>query len=189
MNAVAGLLSNRTVNRWLPRIAGLVLVGGVATFLAVHYWNTAPSVEAPVSNKPAVVPKQQVRGVPLSAGAKAVAAKFIHTAVVRKNLAEAYKISGPNIRQGQSLKEWMTGNIAVVPFPASDRAVLDVRYSYKNEAELEFGLFPQKGSGLTKAQSFVMDLKRVGPPGHKRWVVDYWAPFAVPQVPVGPEGG
>ena len=188
MNAVAGLLSNRTVNRWLPRVAGLVLVAGVIAFLIVHYSNTAKSVETPVSNKPAAVPKQP-KGVPLDAGAKAVAAKFIHTAVVRKNLAEAYKISGPNIRQGQTLKQWMTGNIAVVPFPASDRAVLDLRYSYKNQAEIEFGLFPRKGSGLTKAQSFIMDLKRIGPPGHKRWVVDYWAPFSVPQVPVAPEGG
>jgi hypothetical protein len=188
MNAVAGLLSNRTVNRWLPRLAGLCLVAGVATFLAVHYWNTAPSVDTPVSNKPAVVPKQP-KSVPLDPAVKSVAAKFIHTAVVRKNLAEAYKISGPDIRQGQTLKQWLTGNIAVVPFPATERAVLDVHWSYRNSAELEFGLFPRKGSGLTKVQSFIMDLRRVGPPRHKRWVVDYWAPFSVPQVPVAPEGG
>src|SRR5512146_3092484 len=56
-------------------------------------------------------PKTQ-KTVPLDSDAKAVARRFVQTAVARKNLREAYAFSGPAIREGMTLKQWLTGNIA-----------------------------------------------------------------------------
>ena len=65
-----------------------------------------------------------------------MAQEFILTAVARKNLRRAYDLSGPQIRQGQSLKEWMTGNIAVVPYPVADLKIapMKIDYAYAKEA-------------------------------------------------------
>jgi hypothetical protein len=187
MNAVSELVTSRTFNRWLPRIAALVLAAGVIAFLAVKFSNTAKPIDTPLTNKPAAKPKPEPVSVSMPKEARTVAAKFIHTAVARKNLDQAWKISGPNVRGGQTYKEWLTGNIAVVPYPASEHAAVDVRYSYKNRIELEFGLSPRKGVKV-KPQSFLMDLIRIGKPRNKHWVVDYWTPLSVPQVPAGPGG-
>jgi hypothetical protein len=179
MNVVQDLISSRNFNRWLPRVAALVLAAGVIAFVVVKWTNTADPIDTPVSNAPAAKPKPEPVAVAMSPEARTVAAKFIHTAVTGRNLAGAWKIAGPNIRQGQSYKEWLTGNIAVVPYPASDKASLAVRFSHKNRVELEWGLTPQKGINM-KPQAFLMDLVRIGKPGQKRWVVDYWTPLAVP---------
>ncbi len=58
----------------------------------------------------------QDKTVPLPPEARQIAVQFIKTAVVRKNLRDAWTISGPGIKQDLSLNEWMTGNIPVVPY-------------------------------------------------------------------------
>jgi hypothetical protein len=179
MNVVSDLITSHRFNKWLPRIAALVLVAGVIAFIAVKFSNTATPINTPVSNKPAAKPKPEPVTVALSPDARAVAAKFIHTAVARENLAEAWNIAGPSIRGGQTYKEWLTGNIAVVPYPASDNASIAVRESHRNLVELEWGLTARKGLNM-KPQAFLMDLVRIGRPGHKHWVVDYWTPLSVP---------
>jgi hypothetical protein len=179
MNLVHDLISSRTFNKWLPRVAGLVLIAGVIAFFAVRHSNTATPIDTPVSNKPAAKPKPEPATVALDPAAKRVAARFIHTAVSGRNLAAAWKIAGPSIRQGQSYKSWLAGNIAVVPYPAGQGASVAVRFSHRNRVELEWGLNPRKGVNM-KPQAFLMDLVRIGRPGHKHWVVDYWTPLSVP---------
>jgi hypothetical protein len=179
MNTVQDLITSRTFNRWLPRVAALILAAGVITFFAVKYSNTATPIDTPVTNKPAAKPKPEPVSVAMSPAARQVASKFIHTAVSGRNLAAAWPLAGPSIRQGQTFKQWMTGNIAVVPYPASNNASLAIRFSHKNRLELEWGLTARKGIKM-KPQAFLMDLVRIGKPGHKHWVVDYWTPLSVP---------
>ena len=138
----------------------------------------------PISNKPAQVAKTP-KAVKLDPAAKKVAQEFILTAVARKNLKQAYKLAGPQIRQGQTLKEWMTGNIAVVPYPvtALDFAPMKINYSYKNEASIQVAMLPKKGSKVQGAL-FDMQLNRIG--GH--WVVNSWVPASKPPVPCGGSG-
>jgi len=62
--------------------------------------------------------------VKLPQGATTVARRFIESAVARKNLVDSYSIVTEQIRQGQTLKSWKTGIIAVVPYP-----VIDVKYA------------------------------------------------------------
>jgi hypothetical protein len=185
MNLVQDLFSSRTFNRWLPRVAMAVLAAGVIAFIAVKYSNTATPIDTPISSKPAAVPKPQPAQTKLAPGARQVAAEFIHTAVARKNLAAAWPITGEAIKSGTSYKEWLAGNIAVVPYPAAPNAGLSIQYSHRNDADLLFALTAAKGINI-KPQFFEMMLARVGRPGAKHWVVTYWAPYSHPQVPNQP---
>jgi len=178
------IVTSKSLNKWLPLFAGLVLAAGVLTFIVVKWNNTAENINSPVSNQPAQVAPPPPPPAPFTQDARHVAARFIATAVARKNLAEAWNITGDSIKGGQSYKSWLTGDIAVVPYPASKNAGMIVKYSNKNAVELYLALAPKKGEKI-KPQTFIMDLARVGAPGHKHWVVNYWAPYSVPQVPVG----
>src|SRR5206468_8257851 len=119
----------------------------------------------------------------LDASARHTAQVFILTAVARKNLRQAYGLAGPQIKQGQSLKSWMTGNIAVVPYPIDklDLAPMKIDYSYPNEVGLEVALLPKKGASV-KPQIFYMTLIKK----HGKWLVNGWVPRGAPKVPLNP---
>jgi hypothetical protein len=199
MNLVQDLFTSRTLNRWLPWIAGLVLLAGVVTFVAVRWTNTADSLSAPVSKQPAVVPKPEAASVKASPEARNVAAQFIANAVAldfrnrntkptaadHAKLAKAWKISGGTLKSGTPYKAWLNGDIPVVPYPARPHAGLQVQYSHRNSIEFIFALLPKQGY-KTKPQYFLMDLARVGKPGAKHWIVTYWAPQSPPTVLIDP---
>jgi len=181
------LLNSRTLNRALPWIAGAVLLIGVFAF-----WQTqtrTDSTRETFGTDPAVNPSAE-RTVPLPPEAREIAVKFIRTAVVRKNLREAWTISGPGIRQDLSLKEWMTGNIPVVPYPNADlkNAPVKVDWSYPNDVSLQVVMQPKKGA-KDKPQIFYIGLKKVGSGANAKWLVDYWAPYAPPPIPSAPQQG
>ncbi len=82
--------------------------------------------------------------MPLSKDARVVAGRFVITAVQRKNLAEAWTLVGPAIRQDLTYKEWLSGNIPVVPFTAEiSVAPIKVDFSSKDYALLEIILLPK----------------------------------------------
>lgn len=159
--------------------AGLVLIAGAVTFTVAYVGNTGTSLEAPLSDEPAQVftPRNQV---PLDKEARRVAGRFILTAVAREDLAESYDLTHPELRQGMSRKEWLTGNIPVVYYPAKaiETATFKVDESYPAEAILEVALLP-KDSAKVKPQIFFIGLKRSA----ARWRVYYWVPRAAPAVP------
>jgi hypothetical protein len=186
VNLVHDLFTSRKLNKWAPRVAVLVLLVGVITFAAVKWSNTAKSIDTGATNEPASLPKPEPPTTKVSPEVRRIAARFIHTAVARKNLAEAWKITGGVIKEGTSYKQWLSGNIAVVPYPAGKNAGMQVSYSHPNQVELIFALSPPKGVQV-KPQYFMMDLTRVGQPGHKRWLVTYWAPRSPPQIPAPPD--
>lgn len=201
MNLVHDLITSRSLNRWLPWIAGLVLAIGVIAFVAVKWNNTAKSLDTPVSNQKASTPGPQPKAVRLDPQARSVAAQFIANAVSldfrnkdgmkptaadKAKLAQAWKITAGPLKEGTAYKDWLAGNMAVVPYPARPHAGLQIEYSYKNSAELIFALLPKKGFKI-KGQYFLMDLARTGAAGHKHWVVTYWVPKSPPVLPIGPD--
>jgi hypothetical protein len=164
----------------LPWLVGVAVVATGIALLIVFVRNTGHSTATPLNpNVPAVDVSKIPKTVKLEPGATRVARQFIKTAVARENLAQAYKLSGPQIIQGQSLKEWMTGNIAVPPYPVSDVdfAPMKIDYSYPKEALIEVALLPKPKSGV-KAAMFMMQLDKIG----GKWVVNSWVPRAVPFV-------
>lgn len=167
----------------------VVLVAGIIAFLVAFLSNTGRSLDAPLSNRPAKDVSKVPDTVKLPSGARRVAGEFILTAVARKNLRKAWAISGPHIRQDMTLKEWLTGNIPVVPYPADaiDKAPMKIDYSYENQALIEVALLPKQGEKI-RPTIFFLTLIRVGPAGHKHWLVDGWVPRVSPKIPSGSAG-
>jgi hypothetical protein len=170
---------------WAPWISGLVLVAGVVAFLVAHYGTTDKQGPKALSNVPASKPLAS--GQPISqkipTGARLVAAEFIKTAVARKNLAKAWKLTHPQLRTGTSYKEWLTGNIPVIPYPVGtvDSTLFKVTEQYQNEILLDVALIPKPGAA-DDPQIFKMGLVRVGPRTEKHWLVNYWMTGYAPPV-------
>jgi hypothetical protein len=165
----------------LPWVVAVVLVGG-AIAGGIIWSNTGKSTATPLTNQPATDVSKVPATVKLQPGAQKVARRFIETAVARKNLPEAYSLVTQQLKQGQSLKSWNTGNIAVIPYPvdAIKYAPMKIDFSYPKEAQIQVALLPKAGTGV-KAQLFIMDLvKRNG-----SWLVNSWVPKSSPMVPNG----
>jgi len=165
----------------LPWIVAVVLVGG-AIAAGIIWSNTGKSTATPLTNQPAVDVSKVPATVKLAPGAQKVARRFIETAVARKHLPEAYTLVTDQLKQGQSLKSWNTGNIAVIPYPvdAIKYAPMKIDFSYPKEAQIQVALLPKSGTGV-KPQLFLMDLlKRDG-----KWLVNSWVPKSSPMVPNG----
>ena len=165
--------------RQVSLLSGLVFTAGVVAFTVAYFGDTGRSQETPLSKTPAQVftPRKQV---PLDREARRVAGRFILTAVARENLGESYELAHPELRQGLTRREWLTGDIPVVYYPAKaiETATFKVDESYPDEAILEVALLP-KESAKIKPQIFFIGLKKAG----SRWRVSYWVPRAAPAVP------
>jgi hypothetical protein len=180
----SGFLSSPRMQQRLIWISAAVLLIGIAVFLGVFLSRGSshpgsvdistlssgpPNKTAPVTKSPKVKP---------SPDALMAARKFLETAVVRKNLAAAYPIVGPDLKGGMSLATWRKGSIPVAFYPAANAklAKLEVRSSHKNELSLRTILFPLKGSGV-KPLVFDMNVDRLG----GKWLVNYFlAEYSIP---------
>ncbi len=165
----------------LPWVIAVVVVGA-AIAAGIIWSNTGKSTARPLTNQPAVDVSKVPSTVKLTPGATKVARRFIETAVARKNLPEAYTLVTQQIKQGQSLKSWSTGNIAVIPYPvdAVKYAPMKIDFSYPKEAQIEVALLPKVGSKV-RSQLFIMDLVQRG----GKWFVNSWVPRSSPMVPNG----
>jgi hypothetical protein len=170
--------------RYLLWLSGFVLAAGIAAVLIVFLRNTGHSEVAPFTNKPVqtvTTPKK----VTLEPEAREVAGRFILTAVQRKDLAKAWTLVGPGIRQGMSYQDWLKGTIPVVPFLDPIKlAPMKVDLSEKNHAILEVILIPK--SAKVKPQIFTLDVNKVGKGKDAHWVVNSWAPRSMPTIPNNP---
>jgi hypothetical protein len=118
--------------------------------------------------------------VKLDQKAQTIATKFVRTAVARKNLEAAYQISGPHVREGMTLKEFLSGNIAVVPYKITSKtsAHMKIDQSYANKAVLELFLVTPGRAG----RDFYVDMIKVD----GKWFVDGWVPRGTPPIPTDP---
>jgi hypothetical protein len=191
MSAPHKLWSRRTLYRWAPWGGGLVLAAGVVSFLIVFYGNTADTAPPPIQRTgPADVGDQPGKRVSVSPDVQKTAARFIKTAVARKNLATGWKLTHPELREGTSYREWMRGTSSVIPYPVDTRIAPAFRVdeSYERRAELEVILASKPGTGV-KSQIFFIGLKAVGKGQNKHWLVYYWAPRSVAPVKQADLGG
>ena len=179
VNVVQSALSSRRFNKLLPWFAGGLLAVGVIVFLVAYFGNTANSKET-FSNKPAQTP-QVTKQVPLERGARVAVGRFVLTAVARKNLDEAWNLTTPNLRGGLTHKQWMTGNIPVVPMgvPIDKAAITRIISSTRNEAQINVVVLPKPNKQKVQATLYVVIVKKIG----GRWLVDYALPQASPGAP------
>lgn len=162
----------------LPALAAAVALG-----IVIGIGDTGAKVPDQLSNEPAVV-IQQEKKAPLEAGARKVAGEFILTAVARRNLGRSWELTHPNLREGYTRKQWLTGDIPIVPYPVSstEAAPLSVEESYENSAVMRVALAPERGSDV-KPQIFWIGVRAVGKGAGRHWLVDYWAPYSTVGVP------
>ena len=173
----AALKGSRRLGRLFPWFSALILVAGIVTFVIVHFGtNTAkPLTPSGAAPRPVQVVKPQ-QNVPVPKAAKIVAGQFILTAVQRKHLERAWPLVTNGIKQGQTHKQWMTGNIAVVPWLGRiGTTPLKIDYSHPREIEFTVAILPAKGE-KTKSDYFVILLKKVGSGKNAHWLVDQWVP-------------
>lgn len=157
----------------------MLIAGAIAFMVAVFGGSDekTPLPPAPTQAAPQAAPADKVERA-----ARVAAGKFILTAVARKNLAESWAVTHPELKRGYTLAEWKRGDIPVIPFPvgAIDEARFKVDQVQKNEVLLQVALIPKPGAE-EQATVFFIGLKAAGTGPERRWLVNYWMPnFNVP---------
>lgn len=160
-------------------IGSIVLAVAVAVGVVVLVGDTGTARPEVIEQEPAIV-SQEGPKAPLPREARRVAGEFILTAVNRKDLERGWQLTHPTLREGITKKEWLTGNIPVVPYPVSDTeaAPMSVEESYAESAVMRVALAPEKGSDV-KPQIFFIGVRKF----NGTWLVDYWGPYATVPIP------
>ena len=187
--ADGGFLSSPRTQRRLMWISGGIFAVGLIVFLSVFVFRGSSGLHSPISNQPAQHVKEPVKAPPDKQAYK-VARQFIETAVARKNLDSAYKLVGPDIKGGLTLKKWETGNIPVVSYPAGNAktAGFEVVSSYKTQMMLIVDLVAARGTDVRPHLPFWIGLVRAHNKPNGRWLVNYWLPDWSPPVPLAGGG-
>ena len=144
---------------------------------------------APDPNGPAadVVDKQKPHKT-IPPEARRVAGKFVLTAGQRRHLDQAWPLAGPEVRQGMSYEQWLTGNIAAARiFGGIKRAPMAVDAAEKDWAMIQLLVTPQDGT--FKPAIYTMRLDRVGKGKAKRWVVNEFQEWVGVPIKSRPDGG
>jgi hypothetical protein len=180
---VAGRLSSHRFRRRLLWTLGpLTVVAGVVA-AAIAIGNTGRSDQTPIDTTKKAWVYHAPKAMHLSPRDRNalmdLSVRFIRTAVARKQLDYAWTLAGPELRQGQSRKEWDSGFNAVVPFPASGIAAWDVLYTYHDDVAFEISLLGAKNQPWL-SKTFTIELKRYPTrtdPNH--WLVASWQPRGI----------
>lgn len=172
--------------------SGIIFAAGVIAFVSIVWLRgTSNAFVGTLSNKPATLIKKEKK-VPPSPAAFKVARKFLETAVLRKNIDASYNLVHVDLKGRMTRKQWDTGNIPVVDYPANnaETASFQVDFSYQTEMLLEVNLVAKKGSPSTVRPNldFFLGLKRADGKTDGRWLVNYWEPHWRPPVPLAGAG-
>lgn len=167
----------------LPVLAAVAALGaGLVVYNAYFGSNGLPLNNKGVLPPPTPTPKT----VKLPASVHSLILRFVKTAVARKDLGEAYRLIGPGLREGISLKQWEAGNTTVVPFPVDSKTTLAYEkpdYSYSNRARVQVHVVtPDKQKQIRQQETNTFFVYLIKQNGH--WLVNNWIPRWTPPIPV-----
>ncbi len=187
MQAVLSNLNWSKLSRLLPWLGAAILVAGIVVFL-VHRTNQVDAAQNAADKQSTLSqPPAGPKAVPLPRAARITAGKFVIDAVQRKDLAAAWKLVGPELKAGVTYKQWLKGDIPVVPFPvALASAPLKVDLATANKAVLEVALVPKKASQRKAGGVFWLNMRTIGTGKNRHWVVTSWVPRYAPPIPSNP---
>jgi hypothetical protein len=179
-----GFLSSPRNQRRILWISGGVLGIGLIVFLAAVVFRGSPGPTSPISTVPAQTAPKQVKAPPDPKAFK-VARTFIETAVLRKNLDAAYPLVNQEIKGGLTKKQWETGNIPVIGYPAGNTktAAFEVLWSYKTQLMTIVDLVAKKGAHVRPHLPFFLGLVRADNKPNGKWLVNYFEADWSPPVP------
>jgi hypothetical protein len=169
------------------RTGGIIIVAAVVATIAIERSGSRNDA-APAATRAAAATATTRQIVPVRPAISSVVLRFVKTAVMRSHasratLLEGWQLTGPKLREGTTLREWLAGTSSVVPFP--DGAVaphLQVDHSGAKDALLELALYPTSSTSVP-AGVFLIGLHRYGAGPKARWLVDYWAPHGSSSMP------
>jgi hypothetical protein len=184
-------LHHRMLSRvlWTSGIA--ILIAAVATIAIERSGSrdeAAPATTRAATTRAAATTPTKRQIVPIRPAISNVVLRFVKTAVMRSHasratLLEGWQLTGPKLKEGTTLREWLAGTSSVVPFP--DGAIaprLQVDRSGATDALLELALYPTRSTSV-RAGVFLIGLHRYGAGSKARWLVDYWAPHGSSSMP------
>jgi hypothetical protein len=180
-----GFLDSPRARRRFYWLSGGVFLIGLIAFVSVFAFRNSSGIHAPISTVKAQSAPPAVKAPPDPTAYK-VARAFIESAVLRKNLDASYSLVNPEIRGTLTRKQWRTGNIPVIGYPADNAktAGFQVVYSYKTQMELIVDLVAKPGSQVRPHLSFYIGLVRKGGKPKGRWLVNYWQADYRPPIPM-----
>jgi hypothetical protein len=167
--------SHRARVRLLRRsIVGAVVL--IVALLIVFMRNTGHSFATPINeNEQAQVyhpPKTVNATAEQKAAAVSTLSRFVRSAVIRRDLAASWPLATAHLKSGTSHADWLSGNLAVVPYPADGfRTVgFTLKYQYKNVLGYDALVLPNttKAGRLAGQQVYACELHDV----HGGWLVD-----------------
>jgi hypothetical protein len=98
---------------------------------------------------------------------------FVRAAVLRTDLARGWELAAPALRVGFTRREWLTGAIPVVPFPAREFARASFKVVRSRQRDVLLGVYiVSKNPAAVSNLDFLIELV----PVQNRWLVSYWAP-------------
>jgi hypothetical protein len=189
-----GLLASHRRRRRAAKLGGAVLMAGVLTLLGVYFSNTGHEVPSVYKPGPVARVPPNPKADPFTPSerrqVRAVAARFVASAVLRKNTGDSWEIATAQLRQGLSHTQWASGSIPVVPYPAD--AIAEVRwrlnYSYARTVGMKVAFFPKPGAQVNR-QVFDIELQNAGSAAKPRWLVSDWVPSGGVQLSTAAPGG
>lgn len=129
------------------------------------------SSEGPTS-RPARISKAESRRIASSLSL------FVKSAVRRDHPERSWAVVHPVLRAGLTRRQWSTGNIPVVPFPAVGIGLLAFESLVGDTALVDIMLVPEARTHLVR-KTFTAELRRVAGPVGERWLVSSWVPAGV----------
>ena len=167
--------SHRARVRLLRRsIVGAVVL--TVALLIVFVRNTGHSTATPINENGHAQVYHAPKTVEATAAQKAAAistlSRFVRSAVIRRDLAASWPLATAHLKSGTTRAEWLSGNLAVVPYPADGfRTVgFTLKYQYKGILGYDALLLPNttKAGQLAGQQVYACELHDV----RGNWLVD-----------------
>jgi hypothetical protein len=106
--------------------------------------------------------------------------RFSRTAVVRRDLDEAWALASPVMKAGLTRAQWRRGELPVHPYPAAALRDVDWRIveRYPGRLLLDVAVHPKDGSG-ERIAVYSVELSATGRGAAQRFLVDAWVPLTM----------
>lgn len=106
-----------------------------------------------------------------------VVERFVHSAVLREDLDEAWELASPKLRATVSRERWNAGDLPVFPFPQEAFRVEDwrLRYSFDRTVVIDVMVLP-KPELAQRTLVYGVELTSYGVGESRKWLVDTWFP-------------
>jgi hypothetical protein len=148
----------------------------VVVLLIVFDRNSGHSFATPInehSHAQVYHPPKTVIATPeQKAAAVSTLSRFVRSAVIRRDLAASWPLATAHMKEGTSHADWLSGNLPVVPYPASAfrDAGFTLKYQYKGIQGYDVLVLPKetKAAQLAGQQVYACELHDI----HGSWLVD-----------------